>query len=344
MPLEITMDYQVIIFVDSAGFGGIESHIIELAKLLRLNHVQCSVLFYKDHNNHYFYEKLDCHQIKYQHLSGSFFSTLSELATLSKYTAVHTHGYKAGIIARLCCRILNIKCVSTYHAGETGTGRVKWYNKIDKTLSFLSRNFAVSKSIASQIDQAIILDNFVIPKINAKVTATHCACLNVGFVGRLSYEKGPDRFVKLVSHFADDTRFNWHIFGEGPMQTTLNFPEQLVFHGMVDSEHIWSKLDILIVTSRQEGLPMAILEAMANKVLVISTDVGAISNVVINHQTGYLLESFSITKVTEILNELIQKPNYQTLTSNAQKLIQSEFSGDKQWLLLDKTYRSCVSH
>ncbi|BBN81653.1 glycosyl transferase [Pseudoalteromonas sp. A25] len=337
------MSYHVILFVDSAGFGGIESHIIELAKLLTRHHVQCSVLFYKDHNNQPYYKRLQSENIKFSFLSGSIVSMLCALTKLKTNTIIHTHGYKAGVIAKLCCKLLAKPCISTYHAGETGLGKVKWYNKLDKWLSFLSYNFAVSRVIAAQIDKATVLDNFIVSPQPYSVRKNRSNVLKVGFVGRLSYEKGPDQFAQIANAFATDKRFSWHVFGDGPMKTELmNMSPTLSLHGIINSNEIWPQIDVLLVTSRQEGLPMAILEAMSNGVLVVSTDVGAISNVVVNRQTGYLIEDFSVVLFSEVLNQLGDNLNIDVLTSQARNLIKERFSGKQQWQLLDQAYQNSI--
>ncbi|MBD1582158.1 glycosyltransferase family 4 protein [Pseudoalteromonas sp. S16_S37] len=335
------MSYQVIFFVDSANFGGIESHIIELAKLLTSHQIECSVLFYKDHNNQHFYKKLAANNIEFSFLTGSFAGTLRALYHMPHNTVIHTHGYKASIVGKLCCRFLRMTCVSTYHAGETGFGWVKWYNRLDKSLSFLSKNFAVSKLIAKQINKATVLDNFVVSKSVCRPIKINSTPIGVGFVGRLSYEKGPDHFIELASLLCHDKRFSWHVFGDGPMKASLPSFDFITYHGMTDSEKIWPQLDILVVTSRQEGLPMAILEAMANNVLVISTNVGAISSVVINEQTGYLVEQFSVRKFASIITDLPNN-NHGKLTYLAAHHIQKHFSGKQQWYTLNTMYRNCL--
>ena len=140
----------VVLFVDSSLYGGIESHLVELAKLLHRKGVTCKVLFYQDHNNQLFYNKLESANIQFEFLQGSFSSLKSAFTQFSKHTVIHTHGYKAGICGRLLCHYLGLRCVSTYHAGEPGFGMVRLYNALDKLTARFSINFAVSKKIKNQ--------------------------------------------------------------------------------------------------------------------------------------------------------------------------------------------------
>ncbi|GAA59841.1 hypothetical protein P20652_1705 [Pseudoalteromonas sp. BSi20652] len=149
------MNYKVILFVDSSMMGGIETHLIELSKLLSKNHISSSILFYKNHSNQRFYNMLEKESIQYDFLQGNIKSLLIKLSHYSDNTVVHTHGYKAGILGRLACKIMKKYCISTYHAGEAGTGKVSFYNKVDKWLSPLSTNFAVSNKIKTHLKMQV---------------------------------------------------------------------------------------------------------------------------------------------------------------------------------------------
>ena len=60
----------LVLFLDSSLFGGIESHIVELVKLMKSQNVPVSVLFYQDHHNQQLYDLLTENQCAYQCLSG----------------------------------------------------------------------------------------------------------------------------------------------------------------------------------------------------------------------------------------------------------------------------------
>lgn len=335
------MEYDVVLFVDSSLYGGIESHLVELAKLLHRKGVTCKVLFYQDHNNQLFYNKLESANIQFEFLQGSFSSLKSAFTQFSKHTVIHTHGYKAGICGRLLCYYLGLRCVSTYHAGEPGFGMVRLYNALDKLTARFSINFAVSKKIKNQLTCAEVLDNFVettpLPA-NSEFNKNHE--LRIGFVGRFSYEKGPDRFIELANNLADKSNFKWHMFGVGPMSKTLKIPNHIKCHGVIQSEKIWNKIDVLCVTSRQEGLPMCILEAMNHGVIVVSTDVGAISRVITNNLSGWLLPCYNLTQFTKKLEDIavIDNEGLHMIKQYAHSVVAQRFSGNEQWALLNKAY------
>jgi len=323
------MNYNVILFVDSSMMGGIETHLLELSKLLTKNNISNSILFYKDHSNDAFYKLLDNDNVNYEFLTGNISSLLSKVNT---NTVLHTHGYKAGIIGRLVSKIKGIHCVSTYHAGERGEGRVKLYNYIDKLLSPLSTNFAVSNEIGNKIHSAELLENFI--SINEPLAKKQQfgSIVRVGFVGRLSHEKGPDIFTQVAKAMANNTKVEFHIFGDGPLKNELPTLPNLNFHGLTKRDQIWHQIDVLLISSRAEGLPMTLLEAMANHIIVVSTPVGAIPNVISNESNGYLADAPTAKCCEDALTHLIHSSvaKQQSILQKAYTLVEARFSGEKQ--------------
>ncbi|MEF1340636.1 glycosyltransferase, partial [Vibrio rotiferianus] len=151
------------LLIDSRIFGGIESHILELAKGLKLFGYRPLVIF----TNHY-----DTHSILHQKLSNEhiecayldqlssngqkkrLFQQLSSAVMQHRPDVIHTHGYKAALVARVA-KILSRtfpKLISTFHAGESPTGKVWLYDFVDRYTGFVSNSrFAVSKEIQRKL-------------------------------------------------------------------------------------------------------------------------------------------------------------------------------------------------
>ena len=120
----------------------------------------------------------------------------------------------------------------------------------------------------------------------------------VGFVGRLAWEKGPDEFLRVAARVhSRRPALHFVLVGEGPLQEQLI---QLVHElGLEDCVHlaglwedmteVYSALDALVVTSRSEGMPLAVLEAMACERPVIAMAVGGVAEIIEEGVTGYLI-------------------------------------------------------
>lgn len=111
-------------------------------------------------------------------------------------------------------------------------------------------------------------------------------------------------------------RFNLHIFGDGPSQKEIfdkaqeltNIVEINFYGSVIEEGDIYSKFDILVMCSDTEGLPMSILEAMGYGLPVISTNVGAISQVVLEQKTGWLYPAKDVTALADNLQTVISNP------------------------------------
>ncbi|TLX48534.1 glycosyl transferase family 1 [Pseudoalteromonas phenolica] len=331
---------KTILFLDSSLYGGIETHIVQLVRLLKSHNLVVEVLFYQDHGNTQLYRNLDDAQCTYTFLEGKVSSLYTLLKNKKAPVNLHTHGYKAGIIGRLTCKLLTSRCISTYHAGEAGTGFVYLYNYIDKLTSFMSKNFVVSDRLLSQVHNAEVLDNFV--DITNPMSFDFCDKLRVGFVGRLSHEKGPDNFVELARRLDKNPSISFNVFGDGPMAPDLQSskPANIKFHGHQASSDFWDQIDVLVISSRAEGLPMVLLEAMARSKCVISFDVGAVAKVISHNTNGYICTSNCIDELSETLISWSQasKDKKKQITHNAFQTIQQDFSGSKQLEQLTRAY------
>lgn len=338
------MKPKIVLYVDSSLYGGIESHILELSKLLKANGLTVTVLFCMDRNNQQFYKALDEINCSVEFINGTL-RGLHHFLKLRPDVLLHSHGYRAGISARLVCTLLKRPCVSTYHAGESGLGKVRLYNWLDKFTSFLSHNFVVSQQLKSQVHKSVVLDNFVhpLPLVSDKPETLNQ--IRVGFVGRLSFEKGPDIFAKLAELNARNRQLSFHLYGDGPMYSQLSNNQNLTLHGHQQEASFWQSIDILVISSRQEGLPMVLLEAMNRGIVVITTPVGAVAKVVENKDNGFVTNEIS----AEALN--LELKYYRSLTDEqrakmrryAQRTIHEKFSGQAQMNKLLATYYSLAA-
>jgi glycosyltransferase involved in cell wall biosynthesis len=137
-------------------------------------------------------------------------------------------------------------------------------------------------------------------------------------VGRVVYQKGIDILLKALSGLKE---LDWTltVVGDGPELTALK--EQvahLELSGRVDFVGWKDKADLLedykqanlfVYPSRDEGMPNAVLEAMASGLPVIATRIAGSEELVVDGETGLLIEPESPQAVREALIDLLQKPN-----------------------------------
>lgn len=139
----------------------------------------------------------------------------------------------------------------------------------------------------------------------------------VGFVGRLSWEKGPDQFVEaaaVVHRQRPDVHFA--VVGEGPVDTYLaelihqhELEEVVHLAGLwADPAEVYPALDLIALTSHSEGMPLALLEAMACGVPVAAMNVGGVLEIVEFGKTGLLVSPGDPDEMGRTLVSLLSRP------------------------------------
>ncbi len=337
--------HEIWLLIDSQTFGGIETHVLELAQGLICESTQYSnavriVLLTKFAPEAIIVEKLNALNIPFSYLSdlascsadssGNSATQLKRAVQHFQPRLIHAHGYKASLVSKLIklpSRLNNTKQITTYHAGETPTGKVWLYDWLDRYSSFLSdQSLVVSDKIKAKVpSKTYQLNNFVkVP--NGLTNSPSSSPFHVGFVGRLSHEKAPDRFVSLAKKFPD-VRFE--LFGDGPEMDALtkSKPDNVTFHGhQTNMDDVWSQIDLLVIPSRFEGLPMAALEAMIRGIPVLANSVGNLPQLIEHQVNGYLANSKS--ELEQFLSLWISLTSEQrdSLKSNAIETVKSQYS------------------
>lgn len=137
--------------------------------------------------------------------------------------------------------------------------------------------------------------------------------------GRADRQKGFQMAIKAISKLSE---FNLHldIVGTGDylgelekLVSRLNLTDRVTFRGRVEDEELYrlySKADIyLIPTLRFEGLPLALLEAMAHGIPTISSDIGGNSDVITHGKDGLFVRPGDLNGLVEAIGKLASEPN-----------------------------------
>ena len=236
-----------------------------------------------------------------------------------KIDIIHSHGYKGNIILGIIpSRLRRIPVVSTLH-GWTSTKaftKMALYEFIDAcVLNFIDAVVLVNKAIIEKPQFRLIRRNNKIHVIengiplssheSAQSGPTDSEILSfcegsdvIGAIGRYAKEKGFDILIEAF-HLVKQKHANARllIIGEGVCRTEY---ERIVKrHHLEDSVMLagyradaWRYLEymkLLAISSRTEGLPITLLEAMRARVPVVATRVGGLPNVIANGKTGWLV-------------------------------------------------------
>ncbi|TWT84967.1 putative glycosyltransferase EpsF [Planctomycetes bacterium CA13] len=137
----------------------------------------------------------------------------------------------------------------------------------------------------------------------------------IGIVAALRSEKNHEMFVRAAGKTSQrNPNAHWVIIGDGPERSTiervrdeLNLNDRVHLLGTRhDTPELVAAMDVFALSSLNEASPVSILEALACGVPVVATDVGSVSESVVNGETGYLVPSKDVDAMAEVISRLLE--------------------------------------
>jgi glycosyltransferase involved in cell wall biosynthesis len=173
------------------------------------------------------------------------------------------------------------------------------------------------------------------------------------YLGALGRRKGTsDLLQALASPRLRDLRWEAVIAGNGDVDAfraeaaALGIAERVVFTGWIgpeDAQALLASAGVFVLPSYNEGLPVAVLEAMATGVCVVTTRVGAIPDLGIDGDAGFLIDPGSIQDLADRLATLVNDAALRCrFGRNGRRRVESEFSIDSTARRLAALYRDVV--
>lgn len=228
---------------------------------------------------------------------------------------VHAHDFRSDLYGLLAARWLGLPCIATCHGWIANDRKGRLYTSIDKwLLRFFDRVIVVSERMRDQLSASGVAAHRIAVVQNALIVENYRPCRGraplrepwgvpashrlVGTIGRLSPEKCQDVFLRAaaeVSRRVPDVSFA--IVGIGPeeqrlrrLAAELGVATRVVFAGYHEDMHaVYDSLDVVVQSSRTEGMPNVVLEALLMRVPVVATDVGGTAEIVTDGKSGWLV-------------------------------------------------------
>jgi glycosyltransferase involved in cell wall biosynthesis len=226
---------------------------------------------------------------------------LGEVLRRVSGTLVHTHGYRADIQGGAVARRLGLPTVTTVHGFTGGGPKNRLYEWLQRrAFRRFDAVVAVSKPLGEALVSAGVPSGRVHVIPNAAPPAG--AALNrvearrelglpsdgfvIGWVGRLSLEKGPDVLVEALALLPGDVTAV--MIGDGRAGPALRrlaaerrVGKRIRWCGLVSNAgRLFRAFDCFVLSSRTEGTPIVLFEAMATDVPIVATAVGGVPDVV----------------------------------------------------------------
>ncbi len=160
----------------------------------------------------------------------------------------------------------------------------------------------------------------------------------VGTVANLYPAKGLDYLLSAASHFKNDDDIAFVVIGDGPERakiektiTEKGLSKKVFLVGRLpEASQYLTAFDIFVLPSVKEGFPWSVLEAMAAKVPVIATRVGAVPEIIEDGKNGFLVEPENPQAIAEKIKE-IQENDYlkQELGIQGHQTVLFKFGADQ---------------
>lgn len=274
---------------------------------------------------------------------------------------VHTHGYRPDVIDAGVARALGAPVVTTVHGFTGGGVRSRVYERLqERAFRRFDAVVAVSRSVADRLRGRRVPDRALRVIPNAfedagermeRVCARRALGVSddrylIGWVGRMSHEKGADVLVEALA-LLPDRAVHLCMLGDGPDRRwleerarALGVAGLISWHGVVpEARRLYAALDSFVLSSRTEGTPIVLFEAMAAGVPVVSTRVGGVPDVVGGDQ-ALLVRAEDPRALAEAITELRRDGAAAARRARAARIRLQERFGVGPWLeRYERVYR-----
>jgi glycosyltransferase involved in cell wall biosynthesis len=276
---------------------------------------------------------------------------LRELVREVGADVVHAHGFKADIYSYLAMRGMGVPLVSTCHTWYDTDRMVRLYGALDRfVLRRYARVVAVSNEVRRRLLKAGVCEERIrivrngidlrpLEAAEATLRGEIGDAVVVGLVGRLAWEKGVDVFLRAAARvLAEFPEARFVVAGDGPDREKLEgLIGELGIGGSVkmlgrreDMAGVYASLDVMVSASRQEGLPMAILEGMASGRAMVATAVGEVPKLVVDGKTGVLVQAEDVEALAAGIAGLLRDPERRAgLGAAAREMVRAEYSAER---------------
>jgi glycosyltransferase involved in cell wall biosynthesis len=290
---------------------------------------------------------------------------------------VCTHTAKAGTIGRISAILAGVPVVlHTFHGhvfeGYFGKFKANFFISVERILARLTDHVvAISPSQyndllykyqitgagkISMIRLGLELEKFLSVTHNGSLKkglglpADH---IIIAHIGRLVPIKNNKMMLHVLSRLIEKIpTIHLCIIGDGEdrkqleeLAQQIGISDRVHFLGWVaDLERIYSGVDLVALTSRNEGTPMTLIEAMASSVPVVATNVGGVPDLLFANENGLLCGSNDAVDMADKIVNLLTNANLRTrITRSAKKFVAENYQYSRLINELDLLYRRLLS-
>ncbi|TDD80302.1 glycosyltransferase family 1 protein [Actinomadura rubrisoli] len=296
--------------------------------------------------------------------------TLTRVLAEGRYDVVHTHSAKGGVIGRVAAARAGVpRIVHTWHGFPFNEfqswARRRAYIRLERVAAKHTDAFLAigSETVTTALRLGLATPERIRlswPAVDVDAYATApgsraqarrrldlpLGVKVVGSIGRLTYQKGPEIFVKALARLPDDVFGLW--VGGGTMAgglerltARLGVADRMRWLGHRDDvADVLPAFDVMAMSSRWEGLPCVLVEAIGAGIPLVATAVPSNQDLVLAGETGMLVPPEDPWRLAGAISALLDDPAAAArMAERARARVGGWFSPGHLGTVLDETYR-----
>lgn len=171
------------------------------------------------------------------------------------------------------------------------------------------------------------------------------------FIGRIDKQKGIDILLEALNNFEYANDFHLTVIGDAVVDPVIALKsyKNVRFMGWQKRENVTNEIkksDIVVIPSRWEGFGIVTLEAMKNSKMVLASNAGALPEIVVNKETGFVFQSDSVAELQSVLKEVnnLSLEDIDLMGQNGNKRYKNVFNYDKMVNQVMDVYKDILSN
>jgi glycosyltransferase involved in cell wall biosynthesis len=363
--------YRVLHVIDSLDLGGAQVvllNLIQHADRARFQHEAAAL-----HGRGVFWRVLQAtgvpvRSLSFHHYFPSYVPALAGLIVARRYDVVHCHLLAANVIAKPLAALCGVRVrINHDHCNDKLTDPRPWALPADRwTNRFSTHVIAVSESTRAFVEQhegvprerTSTIHNGIDcrafqprPERRSEARARWglpAEAFVVGGIGRLTYQKNFALFLDVAAVvLRGHPKAFFVVAGTGEDEAALRehaerlgIAERVRFLGYVgEMAALYPALDTLLLTSRYEGLPITILEAMAAGVPIVASKLDGIAEVLADDHDAALVPADDAAQFAARIGEFITKPELaQRFAGSALAKVRADYSAERMTRDVEAVY------
>lgn len=269
---------------------------------------------------------------------------------------IHLHSTKAGMVGRLASMGLKVPTIYTVHGWAFTPGVTQKQKILTSSIEWILRpmtsvyicvskfdyKLGVRKKIIDDKHPGIVIHNGVVKRSSSNKSNSNTIIITMA--ARFNLQKRQDLLISSLK-YVQDNRIRLLLLGDGPLleknkrlAKKLGIADQIIFKGNVDRvQEYYKDSDIAVLISNYEGLPISLVEGLAQGLPIIASNVGGNSELVSN-KNGILVNN-SPKIIAQAIKRLVDNRTLrENMASNSLNLFNREYTQERMLRDVQKVY------